>query len=210
MKTSTRLPVLATVVAALAALALAACTDPIPNSAENAQAPAPGSPQADPEAAFLGDRADQSLADYLQSELRYRTFFTLLQDADLASEAAIGSNITVLAASNEAIRRQADRLDPVLAPASVASIERAARVGKPVEVGDSRALARILSRSLIAGQEIPREIQKRKSLTTTSGQQLPLSIAGPGVLSVAGTAVGLDGTVASNGIAYPARGLIFP
>ena len=210
MKKSAHLPVLATVAAVLAALALAACTDPIPNSAENGQGPGPGSPQADPEAANLGDRADQSLADYLQAEPRYDTFFTLLQLAELSSQTATRSGITVLAATNAAVRADADRLDPALAPLSVAAIERAAEVGEPVEVSDPKALARILSRSLIEGQEIPRNIQKRKSLTTTSGQKLSISIAGPGILSVAGTKVSLDGTAASNGIAYPARGLIFP
>ena len=210
MKQSARLPVPATLAAALAALALAACSDPVPDSVGVDQGPAPGSPQADPGAANLGDRADQPLADYLQAEPRYDTFFTLLQQSDLASQTAIRGDITVLAAPNAAIRADAARLDPVLAPESVASIERAARLGRPWTAPDPKALARVLSRSLIQGQAIPREIRKRKSLTTTSGQELSLSIAGPGLISVAGTEVGLDGTVTSNGIVYPARGLVLP
>lgn len=210
MKKSIRLPLVATLATGFAALALAACTDPIPNSAENGQAPAPASPQADPAANNLGDRVDQSLADYLQAEPRYDTFFTLLQLAELASQTATGSQITVLAVPNQAIRKEASRIDRLIAPASVASIERAAKSGEPVSVDDPKALARVLSRSLIEGQEPPREVQKQDSLTTTSGQKLPLSIAGPGVLSVAGTQVELDGTALSNGLVYPARGLVFP
>jgi uncharacterized surface protein with fasciclin (FAS1) repeats len=210
MKTFRPFPAFAALAAVLATLALAACTDPLPDSQKVGEGPAPGSPQADPEAANLGDRADQSLAEYLQAEPRYDTFFTLLQLADVSSQTATRSGITVLAATNAAVRADAGRLDPALAPLSVAAIERAAKTGEPVSIDDSKALARILSRSLIEGQEIPRNIQKRKSLTTTSGQKLPLSIAGVGVLSVAGTKVSLDGAVASNGIAYPARGLIFP
>lgn len=205
---------------AISALGLSACSgresgsERVPSTTGSTpqgnvfQAPPTEAGQEVPEG--LADEADQTLIALLQSDPNYSSYVSLLQLSDVSRVLATTDSVTVFAPVNEAIRAQSRLVDRYLAPGDLDSTLRDLDRGKLPELDDPEGLAALLERGITSGELTPEALKAGLKLGPLEGD--PIRVTGSGEdYRVAGVRFdSKSGSFASNGILYPAAGLVRP
>jgi uncharacterized surface protein with fasciclin (FAS1) repeats len=158
----------------------------------------------------LDDATDRALVAILQTDPNYSDYVALLQLSDVSRDLAIGDSLTVFAPVNEAVRSQSRLLNGYLAPNNLRSVTADFDRGIRPEIDDPEGLAGLLRRGIANGELPPEAVKAGVKLDPLAGDTLRITKSGDdfrvdGIRFDTGA-----GTLASNGILYPAAGLIAP
>lgn len=172
------------------------------------QAPAIETGQKVPEG--LEDETGQALIAVLQAEPDYSSYVKLLQLSGVSEDLATGDSLTVFAPVNEAVQAQSRLLDRYLKPKDLDSVLAALGKGVQPEIADPESLADLMRRGIANGELPPEAVKAGLKLDPLAGDTLRITKSGDdfrvdGIRFDTGA-----GTLASNGILYPAAGLIAP
>jgi uncharacterized surface protein with fasciclin (FAS1) repeats len=158
----------------------------------------------------LNDTSGDALIAVLQSDPRFSDYVKLLQLSDVAGDLATRDSLTVFAPVNQAVSKQAGLLDAYLAPEDLESALASLEGGTVPSIDDPDRLAALLRRGIVNGEVPPASIKAGLELSSLEGKNLRLT-GSPGAFSVDGVRFDSQaGTLAANGILYPASGLVRP
>ena len=158
----------------------------------------------------LEDATDQALIAVLQANPDYSDYVALLQISDVSRDLAIGDSLTVFAPVNEAVRSQSRLLDKYLKPMNLRSVLNEFDRGSSPEIDDPDGLADLMRRGIASGELPPGRIRAGLKLYPLEGSPLRVGKAGEDFLVNGIRFDSKAGTLATNGVLYPAAGLIRP
>lgn len=158
----------------------------------------------------LEDATDQALIAVLQADPEYSDYVKLLQLSGVSEDLATGDSLTVFAPVNEAVQAQTRLLDRYLKPKDLDSVLTAFGRGVQPEIADPEGLADLMRRGLVNGELTPDGIRAGLKLDPLAGKTIRITKSG-GDFRVDGVRFDSGaGALASNGVLYPAEGLVRP
>ena len=158
----------------------------------------------------LEDETDRALIAVLQADPDYSDYVALLQISDVSRDLAVGDSLTAFAPVNEAVRSQSRLLNRYLRPTNLRSVLADFDRGVSPQIDDPEGLAALLRRGIVNGELPPGRIQAGLKLDPLEGSPLRITETGDDFRVNGVRFDSRAGTLAANGVIYPAAGLVAP
>ncbi|MEX1218814.1 MAG: fasciclin domain-containing protein [Solirubrobacterales bacterium] len=158
----------------------------------------------------LKDASGETIVAVLQASPEFSDYVKLLQLSGVAGDLATRDSVTVFAPLNEAVSNETKWIDPYLVPENLKSVLAKLSRGFVPKLDDPERLAALLRRGIAEGEVPPDRLRAGLRLAALEGDTLRLAKSA-GSLRVEGVRFdSRKGVLTSNGVLYPASGLVAP